>query len=181
MYKWRINKCLHYIIWLSLENQFRPKLSFYAIMHSHFWDCWDYVSCEPPKTKFLDWVSWFTKKDVHVSLVAFNSFKKCSRQGPPGQRTYLLDTHNTFRKHLGRLYARGKEGGGGAQRCQLRTKSAKRVKCKICLKLTLKILQQGQLGRSGLFIVNVKQFSHLFVVFLLLTLWTLAFLNFFWL
>ena len=51
--------------------------------------------------------------------------------------------HNTFRKHLGCLYAQG-EAHVYYERCQLQTKSTKQVKGKICSKLTLKILEPGQ-------------------------------------
>ena len=42
-------------------------------------------------------------------------------------------------------------------------------KCQICSKLTIKIPDQRQRRRSGVFIVNFEYISHLFWVFLLLT------------
>ena len=44
-----------------------------------------------------------------------------------------------------------------------------RKRCKICSKLIIKTLQQPQEGRSGVFI-DFELTSHLFLVFLLLTL-----------
>ena len=41
---------------------------------------------------------------------------------------------------------------------------------KICSKLTIKIPEQPQWRRSGIFIVNFEHVSHLVLVFLLLTL-----------
>ena len=43
-------------------------------------------------------------------------------------------------------------------------------KCEICSKLTIKTPERRQLRRSGVFIVNCKHISHIFLVFLLLTL-----------
>ena len=43
-----------------------------------------------------------------------------------------------------------------------------REKCEICSKLTIKIPEQRQWRRSGIFIVNFEHISHLFLVFLLL-------------
>ena len=37
-------------------------------------------------------------------------------------------------------------------------------------KLTIETLEQGQLSRSGVFIINFQHFSHIVLVFLLLTL-----------
>ena len=45
-----------------------------------------------------------------------------------------------------------------------------RTRCDICSKLTIKIPERCHWGRSGIFIVNFEHISHLFVVFLLLTL-----------
>ena len=45
-----------------------------------------------------------------------------------------------------------------------------RKKCEICSKLTIKTSELRQWCRSGVFIVNVEHISHLFLVFLLLTL-----------
>ena len=45
-----------------------------------------------------------------------------------------------------------------------------RKRCEICSKLTIKTLEQRQRCRSGVFIVNFEHISHLFLVFLLLTL-----------
>ena len=45
-----------------------------------------------------------------------------------------------------------------------------RTRCKICSKLTIKTPEQRQWRRSVVFIVNFEHISHLFVVFLLLTL-----------
>ena len=42
--------------------------------------------------------------------------------------------------------------------------------CKICSKLTIKTPERCQWRRSGLFIVNFEQISHLFLLFPLLTL-----------
>ena len=43
-------------------------------------------------------------------------------------------------------------------------------KCEICSKLTIKTPERRQWRRSGVFIVNFEQISHLVLVFLLLTL-----------
>ena len=48
--------------------------------------------------------------------------------------------------------------------------SWKRCEIQICLKLTIKTPEQRQWRRSGVFIVNFEDISHLFLVFLLLTL-----------
>ena len=45
-----------------------------------------------------------------------------------------------------------------------------RKRCEICSKLTIKIPERHMLRRSGVFIVNLKHISHLFLVLLLLTL-----------
>ena len=45
-----------------------------------------------------------------------------------------------------------------------------RKSCEICLKLTIKTLEQRYWRRSEVFIVNFEHISHLFLVFLLLTL-----------
>ena len=45
-----------------------------------------------------------------------------------------------------------------------------RARCEICSKLTINIPQRRQWRRSGIFIVNFEQISHLALVFLLLTL-----------
>ena len=45
-----------------------------------------------------------------------------------------------------------------------------RTRCEICLKLTIKTPERRQWRRSGVFIVNFERISHLFLVFLLLTL-----------
>ena len=45
-----------------------------------------------------------------------------------------------------------------------------RIRCEICLKLTIKILERRHWHRSGIFIVNFEHTSHLVLVFLLLTL-----------
>ena len=45
-----------------------------------------------------------------------------------------------------------------------------RKRCKICSKLTIKTLEERQLRRSGIFIVNFEYILHLFLVFLLMTL-----------
>ena len=42
--------------------------------------------------------------------------------------------------------------------------------CEICTKLTIKTPEQVQRRRSGVFIDNFEHISHLFLVFLLLTL-----------
>ena len=42
--------------------------------------------------------------------------------------------------------------------------------CEIYSKLTIKIPERCQWGRSGVFIVNFEHISHLVLVFLLLTL-----------
>ena len=44
-----------------------------------------------------------------------------------------------------------------------------RTGCEICSKLTIKIPEQRQWCRSGIFIVNFERTSHLVLVFLLLT------------
>ena len=44
-----------------------------------------------------------------------------------------------------------------------------RTRCEICSKLTIKIPEQRQCRRSGIFIVNFEHISHLILVFLLLT------------
>ena len=41
---------------------------------------------------------------------------------------------------------------------------------KICSELTIKIPERRHLHRSGVFIINFEHISHLFLVFLLLTL-----------
>ena len=45
-----------------------------------------------------------------------------------------------------------------------------KTRCKICLKLTIKTPEWRQWRRSGVFIVNFEDISHLVLVFLLLTL-----------
>ena len=45
-----------------------------------------------------------------------------------------------------------------------------RARCEICSKLTINTPERRQWRRSGVFIVNFKHISHLFLVFLLLTL-----------
>ena len=45
-----------------------------------------------------------------------------------------------------------------------------RTRCEICSKLIIKIPERRQWRRSGIFIVNFEHISHLFLVFLLLTL-----------
>ena len=45
-----------------------------------------------------------------------------------------------------------------------------RRRCEICSKLTLKTPEWRQWHRSGVFIINFEHLSHLFLVFLLLTL-----------
>ena len=45
-----------------------------------------------------------------------------------------------------------------------------RTRCEICSKLTMKTPEKRQWHRSGVFIVNFEDISHLFLVFLLLTL-----------
>ena len=45
-----------------------------------------------------------------------------------------------------------------------------RTGCEICSKLTIKIPEQRQWRRSGIFIVNFKHILNLVLVFLLLTL-----------
>ena len=45
-----------------------------------------------------------------------------------------------------------------------------RTRCEICLKLTIKTAERRYWRRSGVFIVNFEQISHLALVFLLLTL-----------
>ena len=45
-----------------------------------------------------------------------------------------------------------------------------RKRREICSRLTIKILEQRHLRRSGVLIVNFEHISHLFLVFLLLTL-----------
>ena len=45
-----------------------------------------------------------------------------------------------------------------------------RTRCEICSKLTIKISERRHWRRSGIFVVNFKHISHLFLVFLLLTL-----------
>ena len=42
--------------------------------------------------------------------------------------------------------------------------------CEICAKLTIKTLEQPQLQRSGVFIVNFEHIAHLFLPFVFLTL-----------
>ena len=44
------------------------------------------------------------------------------------------------------------------------------TRCEICSKLTIKTPERRQWRRSGAFIVNYEQISHLALVFLLLTL-----------
>ena len=46
----------------------------------------------------------------------------------------------------------------------------KQVQCEICSKLTMKTPERRHWQRSGVFIVNVEAISHLFLVFLLLSL-----------
>ena len=45
-----------------------------------------------------------------------------------------------------------------------------RTRCKICSKLTIKIPERRHWSRSGVFIVNFEQMSHLVLVFVLLPL-----------
>ena len=45
-----------------------------------------------------------------------------------------------------------------------------RTRCEICSKLIIKTPERPQWRRSGVFIVNFEHISHLFLVFLLLTL-----------
>ena len=45
-----------------------------------------------------------------------------------------------------------------------------RKRCEICSKLTIKTPERRQCRRSGVFIFNFERISHLFLVFLLLTL-----------
>ena len=45
-----------------------------------------------------------------------------------------------------------------------------RTRCEICSDVTIKTTEQRQWRRSGVFIVNFEQISHLVLVFLLLTL-----------
>ena len=45
-----------------------------------------------------------------------------------------------------------------------------RVRCKICLKLTIKSPERRHWRRSGVFIANFEHISHLALVFLLITL-----------
>ena len=45
-----------------------------------------------------------------------------------------------------------------------------RARCEICSELTIKIPERRHWRRSGIFIVNFEQISHLVLVFLLLTL-----------
>ena len=45
-----------------------------------------------------------------------------------------------------------------------------RTRCEICSKLTIQTSERRQWRRSGVFIVNFEYISHLFLVFLLLTL-----------
>ena len=45
-----------------------------------------------------------------------------------------------------------------------------RTRFEICSKLIIKTTERHQWGRSGVFIVNFEQISHLVLVFLLLTL-----------
>ena len=45
-----------------------------------------------------------------------------------------------------------------------------RTRYEICSKLTIKIPERRQWGRSGIFIVNFEHISHLVLVFPLLTL-----------
>ena len=42
--------------------------------------------------------------------------------------------------------------------------------CEICAKLTIKTLEQPQLQRSGVFIINFEHIAHLFLAFVFLTL-----------
>ena len=53
---------------------------------------------------------------------------------------------------------------------QLHVLGNTRTSCEICLKLTIKTSKQRDWCRSGVFIVNYEYMSHLFLVFLLLTL-----------
>ena len=46
----------------------------------------------------------------------------------------------------------------------------KRKRCEICSKLIIKTPERRQCRCSGVFIVNFEHISHLFLVFLLLTL-----------
>ena len=52
---------------------------------------------------------------------------------------------------------------------QVNNRNTKR-RCKICSKVTLKIPEQHPRRRSGVFVVNFKNISHLVLLFLLLTL-----------
>ena len=45
-----------------------------------------------------------------------------------------------------------------------------RIRCEICSKLTIKILEQRQLRRFAVFIVKFEHISYLILVFLLLIL-----------
>ena len=45
-----------------------------------------------------------------------------------------------------------------------------RTRCEICSKLTIKIPERRQWRRTGIFIINFEHTSHLFLLFLLLTL-----------
>ena len=45
-----------------------------------------------------------------------------------------------------------------------------KVRCDICLKLTIKTPERRYLRRSDVFIVNFEHISHLVLVFLLLTM-----------
>ena len=45
-----------------------------------------------------------------------------------------------------------------------------RKRCEICLKLTIKIPEQRHRRRSSVSVVNSEHISHLFLVFLMLTL-----------
>ena len=45
-----------------------------------------------------------------------------------------------------------------------------RTRCEICSELTIKTPEQRHSRRSGVFVVNFEHISHLYLVFLLLTL-----------
>ena len=45
-----------------------------------------------------------------------------------------------------------------------------RTRCEICSKLTIEIPERRQWRRTGIFIINFEHTSHLFLLFLLLTL-----------
>ena len=54
--------------------------------------------------------------------------------------------------------------------CSKSTIETLEKKCEICSKLTIETPERPQSRRSGVFIVNFEHISHLFLVFLLLTL-----------